>query len=404
MLSMSDQPITTSIDDLVKYLNEHGETESSILASALNVSDGIINTWAEVLEKAQITKINYKMGKMFVSPMVVSKEGIEVAKKTVEMKKGVAETELMTQINMINQINSRLDEFKRYVSGAEGAFKSKAGEIKDAIDEIDKLDLRVDNVYKKLKDKKTYIDTLSVNIDKETQKLEDKAKAAEAISGRDADSRRIISDIRTKLDDSENRLKALRTSFDSTIEEERKGATELLTGIRSEAKVLRGMIAQQEKEVQDYTSFLENYKKESDAVKRQVERERNRILDDIAKSGDETRKIYGAAEKRVDEIKGTLITIKSQFGGYSDMSDRLNGIKNNIDEIEKKKDSLQKELDTLALQLKALATLDQTKVAEKTVLMERVEDSLSETGKKVDDLGDKTDDIKKGIDDMAGGV
>ena len=398
---MSEQPITTSIDDLVKYLNEHGETESSALATELKVGENIINTWAEVLEKAQIVKINYKMGKMFVSPMVITKEGVEAAKKTVELKKGVAETELMTQVSMINQVNTKLDEFKRYVSGAEGTFKTKAGSIKEAIDEIDKMGLRVDSSYKKLREKKDYIDTLSGNIDKETLKLEEKAKAAEDISGRDTESKRVILDIKSKLDDSESRLKALRENFNTALEEERKGATDMLDGVRSETRNLREMLMQQEKEVQDYAAFLESYKKESDAVKRQVLRERNRMLDDIAKSSDEARKIFSGAEKRVTDIKKMLSDMKGQFGGYSDLSDKLNGIKSSIDEIEKKKSALQKDLDALADELKALSALDQTRVAEKTVQMELVDKKLSDTEKKVDEITKDTEDVKKGIDDMA---
>ncbi len=398
---MSEQPITTSIDDLVKYLNEHGETESSVLASELKVGENIINTWAEVLEKAQITKINYKMGKMFVSPMVITKESVEAAKKTVELKKDVAETELLTQISMINQVNTRLDEFKRFVSGAESTFKTKAGTIKEAIDEIDKLNARVDGSYKKLKDKKVYIDTLSSNIDKETLKLEEKSKSAEGISGRDSDSKRVIADIRSKLDDSETRLRDLRVNFNSALEEERKGSNDMLDGIKSENTKLREMLKQQEKEMQDYAAFLESYKKESDAAKRQIIRERNKMLDDIAKSGDETRKVFRDADKRVTDIKKMLIDLKSQFGGYSELNDKLNGIKSSIDEIEKKKGALQKDLDALGDQMRVIAALEQSKVAEKTVKMNQVDEKLSDTAKKVDEIISDTENVKMGIDNMA---
>ncbi len=397
---MSEQPITTSIDDLVKYLNEHGETESSVLASELKVGENIINTWAEVLEKAQITKINYKMGKMFVSPMVITKESVEAAKKTVELKKDVAETELLTQISMINQVNARLDEFKRFVSGAESTFKTKAGTIKEAIDEIDKLNARVDGSYKKLKDKKVYIDTLSSNIDKETLKLEEKSKSAEGISGRDSDSKRVIADIRSKLDDSETRLRDLRVNFNSALEEERKGSNDMLDGIKSENSKLREMLKQQEKEVQDYASFLESYKKESDAAKRQIIKERNKMLDDIARSGDETRKVFRDADKRVADTKKMLAEMKSQFGGYSELSDKLNNIKTSIDEIEKKKGALQKDFDALGDQLRVLSTLEQSRVAEKTVKMGQVNQKIADAAKRVDEIASETEAVKNGIDDM----
>jgi chromosome segregation ATPase len=400
MVNMADQPITTSIDDMVRYLNEHGETDSSTLAAALKVSEGIIETWADVLEKAQIVKVNYKLGKMFVSPMTVTKEGVEVAKKTVELKKGVAEAELASQINMINQVNTKLAEFSRYVSGAEGAFKSKAGQIKEAIDQIDKLSLQVDGAYKKLKEKKDYIDQLSAKLDKEAAEIEEKAKAASSISSNDSDSRRAITDIRAKLEDSEGRLKALNASMNSTLDQSRRNFVQLSESVKEEIKLLKGSLSQREKELQDYDSSLKSYRQESDAVKRQVVRERARMLDDIARASDDARRVYSVAERQIGDVKKTLGDMKSQFGGFATLSDNLNGIKNTLDSISKEKDELQKELSELQEQLKALSALDESKVAEKTMRMQQVEGRMNETGKKVEMVNKQMDDVKKGIDNM----
>ncbi len=398
---MADQPITTSIDDLVRYLNEHGETDSTTLAAALKVSEGIIETWADVLEKAQIVRVNYKLGKMFVSPMTVTKEGVEVAKKTVELKRGVAEAELASQVNMINQVNVKLDEFRKYVSGAEGAFKQKAGQVKEAIDQIDRLSLQVDGSYKRLKEKKDFIDQLSAKLDKEAAEIEEKAKAASAITGNDSDSRRTIADIRAKLDDSEGRLKALNASVNSTLDQSRRGFAELAESVKEETKLLKDTLGQREKEVQDYDSSLRAYKQESDAMKRQVTRERARMLDDIAKSSDDARKVYSVAERQIGDVKKTLSDMKAQFGGFSDLSDRLNGIKNSIDSISREKDDLKKELDELQEQLRAISALDTSKVAEKSMQMQQVEGRMNETAKKVEMVNKKVEDVKKGIDEMA---
>jgi chromosome segregation ATPase len=398
---MEDRPITTSIDDLVKYLNEHGESDANTLANALNVSESIVSTWADVLEKARMVKVNYKLGKMFISPMAMTKEGVEVAKKTIEVKKGVAETELVAQINMINQINARLDEFKRYVTGAEGAFRNKAGEIKEVIDQIDKLGLQVDGSYKKLKDKKNYIDALSQRLDKETQKLEQKAKTVEIMGGRDAESRSVILDVKAKLDDAEDRIKTLNKNFGNAIEENRKGFAELFEGIRMENRALRDMIAQQEKQIQDYASFLTTYKKESDSIKRQAAKDRIKMLDDIAKASDETRKVYGAAEKDVNEVRKKLSEIKSQFGGYADLSDKLNGIKNSINSISKQKDELQKQLEEIRDQLRVLELLDESKMAQKEVDMEKAEKKMEDTSKKAEALKKDEDKVKSDIDEIA---
>lgn len=401
MVYMADQPITTSIDDLVKYLNEHGETDSAALSGALKVNESIIETWADVLDKAQIVRISYKLGKMYVSPMTITKEGVEVAKKTVELKKGAAESYLTTQVNMINQINTRLDEFRRYVNVAEGAFRAKAGEIKKTIDEIDKLSMQVDNAYKKLKDKKDFIDALSVRLEKETQKLEEKVEVTEKVASKESDAKRVISDIKAKLDDSEARIKTMNTSFNMTLGENRKSFVELLGSIKDESKYLKEVLSQKEKEVHEYNSLLSSYKFESESVKRKVSRERSRMLDDIAKSTDEARKVYSVAEIQLFDVQKTLVDMKKQFGGFSDLSDKLNSIKSSLNSITKQKDELQKEVEQIAEQLKAIGALDPTRVAEKTMKMQEADAKMAQTAKKIEVVGKSVDDIKNDIDEIA---
>jgi chromosome segregation ATPase len=398
---MADQPITTSIDDLVKYLNEHGETDSSTLAAALKVGESIIETWADVLEKAQIVRVSYKLGKMFVSPMTISKEGEEAARKTIELRRGTAEAELASQIDAVNQINAKLDEFAKYIAGAEGAFKAKAGQIKETIDQIDRLSLQVDSAYKRLKEKKDYIDQMSAKLDKEAAQLEEKAKAATSITASGSDPRQVIYDIRAKLDDSEARLRALNASMNSTLEQSRKSFMQLADSVREETRLLKDMLAQREKEMQEYDSFLKSYKQESESIKRKVSQERIRMLDDVAKSSDEARKIYAVAEKRISEVKKTLDETKSQFGGFANLSDRINAIKSSMDSISRQKDDLKKELDELQEQLEAISAISDAKIATKSDEMQRAEQRMSGTARKTEQLGRQVDDLKKGIDELA---
>lgn len=398
---MADQPITTSIDDLVKYLSQHGETDSTTLSQALNVSEGIVETWVDVLEKASIVKISYKLGKMFISPNVLTREGAEAAKKSVELKQTVAATELATQVQMINQLNTKLDEFKRYVSGAETAFATKAGEIKATIDQIDKLNLQVDAAYKKLKDKKDFMDQLSHRLDEETQKLEEKARNAQAVNTQDNEVKARSQDIKARLDDAENRLKSLNQSFTGAVEDNRKGFAELLTGIKSEMKGLKESLSEYDRETRDYSNAIESYKRDSDNIKRQVASEKARMLDDIARSSDEVRRVYTVAETQLGTVKKELLDMKGQFGGFADLNDKLNGIKNSIDSISKQKDEVQKDLMEMQEQLKALQALDESKIAEKSVMMRQIDGRIQETDKKFSKLNKDADGVKKGIDSMA---
>ncbi len=399
---MAEQPITTSIDDLVKYVHEHGETDSSALAIALNVGEPIVEKWADVLEKAQIIKISYKLGKMYMAPLLIGREAVESASKTAEMKKSIVESDLAAQVELVNQINSKLDEFKRYVGGAEGAFRSKAGQIKETIDQIDRLVAQVDSAYRKLAGEKDYMDRLAGQMDKQLQVLQQKADAAGASGSGSGASKQLIDDLKLKLADYEGRLKALDASSGSMLKQKKQEFDEFSSGIREEQKALRSMLDQEERAGREYEQALELHKREAEAMKKQAARERSRVMDDMAKSANDVRKAYEAAGKQASDAKKQLDEMKAHFGGYSDLSDKLNGIKNSIESISREKDELQKELDQLSAQLRAISSLGASQVGEKSTQVAEAEARASKTSKMAHKLagdaeavGDKINDVAK---------
>jgi DNA-binding transcriptional ArsR family regulator len=65
---MADPVVSTTIDKLVNYLKDHGETDSDSLLKALKINESTLSVWADALEDAHVVKIDYKFGKMFMSP------------------------------------------------------------------------------------------------------------------------------------------------------------------------------------------------------------------------------------------------------------------------------------------------------------------------------------------------
>src|SRR5271157_495650 len=323
---MAGPNITTSIDSLMTYLSEHGETESSELARALGVNEGIIETWADVLEKAKITKITYKVGKMYVSLAAAGKGGTETAKATAEIKRGIAETELQAQAVAITQIGAKIDEFKRYVTGAEATFKSKAGETKATLEEIDKLDNQVSGAYKKLKEKKDYIDGMVEKLGKSIQALEQKSGAL-AGAAADGDTKALIGDIRNKLENADSMIKSLDKEFGRTMEENRKNFAELVDGMKKESGALRRVLFQHGKESEEYDAMAKAYVREVDRIKRQVSGERERLLDEISKTSYEVGKVYAVSDGQITALRKSLAEMKSQFGGFAEMSDKITKVK-----------------------------------------------------------------------------
>jgi chromosome segregation ATPase len=396
---MAGQNITTSIDDLVKYLNEHGETESSDLAKALKVNESIIETWADVLEKAKITKISYKVGKMYVSLPVAGAAGVETVKKTAELKRGIADTDLQAQITVINQVSAKIEQFKRYVTGAEATFKSKAGEIKGTLEEIDKLEAQINGAYKKLSDKKEHVDGMVSALDKSIGDLEKKSSSLAQV-GPAGDTRALITDIRSKLENADAMITDLDKEFNKAVEENKRNFLELKESMKGESAALRRALFQHEKERDEYEAMAKSYERELERIRRQVSGEKEKMLDEITKTSYEVGKVYSVADGQLGTLRKSLDAMKSQFGGFADLSDKINKVKGEIGDVEKQRDGLAKELGDLSIQLKALAALEETNPVSGNVAAAEIDDKVAASGEKISELGESMESIRKDIEDI----
>lgn len=392
---MAGQNITTSIDALMKYLGEHGETESGELAKALNVNESIIETWADVLEKAKITKITYKVGKMYVS-LATSGKVAETAKATAEFKKGIAETEMQAQVVAINQVSAKIDQFKQYVTGAEAAFKNKAGETKSTLDEIDKLDAQIGGAHKRLKEKKDYVDGLVGKLTESVQTLEQKSAELAAVSS-GGDAKALIEDIHAKLEGAESMIAGLGKEYDRAAGESRKSFTELVDGMKSESESLRRLLFQHEKEWEEYDAMAKRYGRDLEKTRRQVAGDRARMLDDIAKTSAEVGRVYAATDGRIDALRKSLAGMKKDFGGLAELSDKIAKAKADIAGTEKQRDAIAKDLGDLTIQLRALSTMDMTGKSREA---EDINRKVSASGKKIGSLNSNMDGLKEEVDDI----
>lgn len=109
---MADEIIKTSIDDLVEYLYEHGETNASSLSTALNIGEDTIDAWVDALEKAGLIRVVNKFDMMFLSPTTAVSESLGMGKMAAMSGQAVRN-------GMSNQLESLLKEFRSYAASLE---------------------------------------------------------------------------------------------------------------------------------------------------------------------------------------------------------------------------------------------------------------------------------------------
>jgi DNA-binding transcriptional ArsR family regulator len=107
-LTMDGKEVRTSIDKLVDYLNDHGETDSDLLINALKIDETTLSVWANALEEAHVVKIEYKFAKMYMSLMFPSNDK-RGAKKSEE---GRAVKNEITSVEIVERIKELLTENK----------------------------------------------------------------------------------------------------------------------------------------------------------------------------------------------------------------------------------------------------------------------------------------------------
>ncbi len=400
--TMPEQPVTTSIDELVRYLKEHGETDSVTLAVALKVSPNIIEDWSNILEKANLVKISYRVGKMYISMTVAeTKEKEQAMGRMMEERGGEVESSIATQEALAKRVAERIDEYKKQVSGAERVFREKSGGIKEALDRLDKLEGDAGRRYRSLTEKKEVVDRLSKDLERDMNALIDRADAAKRteLLGT-GDAQKIFQDVQGKIKASEDAAASLLKSFDEAVAKQRKSLLTVIDSIRNEDEALRKTATEHERQAEKYEHTLEGYARETDSVKRRIGSEKTRLLDELTQAKQEIDKLNKAADAEMGRMSSGLKDVRDKFGGYAKLDKQIQEVKSKLEGLEKDKNDILKELSEMDTELRAIAALGPGKVAQKTERIAKVAEKAKKTRRRTDDVVEKSAKTKDDVDEI----
>ncbi|MEM3781447.1 MAG: hypothetical protein QXT43_00590 [Candidatus Micrarchaeaceae archaeon] len=391
--NQAGQPVTTSIDDLVKYLGEHGETDSIKLSRDLNVTEPIIETWANVLEKSNIVHISYKVGRMYVSKAAATPEEETAIKNRVAQKQGILEDELAVQARLISDITEQIDQFKKYMGEVDRVYRERAGEIKKVMDTINAYNDELNKLQGNIGAGVEYISKLRSELDSGLSQLGEKSAALDSIakgSGA-AEAQRLVDDMNAKMSLARQELSDMRGMLEKQLDSQRKRFLELEEEIRRESRALESLIGQMKKEILDYNASLSNYSKEAESIRSKVNSGSKRLVDEAAKTEQQAMSIYGAAQKQANALASLLLDIKNKFPEVSKLSDTLSDINKSIASAEAEKNQLASEIQQLSLQLKSLS-------ASKTESLASKDSKLGDIEPKVKEIANRSNKLKKESD------
>ncbi|MGC8547765.1 MAG: hypothetical protein ACP5MC_02035 [Candidatus Micrarchaeia archaeon] len=394
---MADQPnaenqaVTTSIDDLVNYLSQHGETDSVTLARNLNVPENIIETWAGVLEKANIVSISYKAGKMYVSKAIATPQQEATIRQNVEEKRQSLANEVTLQLQDLEEINSTIEELKKYSQEVENAYKARAGDLKQVTDRLNAYEAEMQRLEKQIAEGKAYIEKFKGELSGDIASLNEKVKVLDSLaSGAGAsDAQALLQDINSKLNYGKQELASLRSSFDKQIDEARKQFIELSEGINKELSLLSNFTSQLNDQIVEYRSAMNSYSKESQELKRRINSEINKLTDESAKAAQQAEALYANAEKEVAALASSLADLKSKFPELTSFTETITSINKELEEASSERTALVYAFNELAKQLASIQNLGAGVTGKKVEQLQKAQEQIASTEKQVGALAKK---------------
>jgi chromosome segregation ATPase len=402
---MADQSVTTSIDTLVSYINEKGETDSFTIAHKLGVSEETIRAWVDILEKAGMIKISYKVGKMYLSPVKVDENAanapiLKMTKSVEEMRKSDIVAEVNMQDQMVTNIYKKIDSFSKTADEAEKAFRDKRKDTKEALDRIVKLEQEINNSYAAINTKKESVNTFAEDLKKQLDGLKTSSTDIAAFSLDSSGAKALLDDLKKKVQSYGTDISELKKEFNTAVEEYRKIIANIEANSKKEIDALKQISAKEQEEIRKYEKAIEIYKRREGEIRRRSERMSKSILDDAIQAKSEVDRLYEVAEKEIKNANVEITNLKAKWGGLAEFNDKLIEIKKNIAILSKDNEAVRNELDAIRTEMRKLEMNKSLKASEKNAKIEALANRSKATFEKIAESERKKDQLDKDTTDI----
>ncbi len=414
---MAMEDVVTGIDGLLKYINENGETDIMALASSIKVSENTIQEWAIILEKAKLARIQYKMGKMYISPASASisigdlggqkSSGHSIEKvtpqemeKLIEVKSGIMKDQLVINEKRVDEVAPRITELKRYIQEAEKNFKVRSDELNKYLNELHAIKDEAIKSVDSVNSSRRSLDDLINDLNKSSGVVEKERGAVQSIENISENAKAMTEDIRRKAQMLSVGTDDLIKQFDAKVAGERKTLVAFSDSVKLEGKKLDELEQSAEQQLDAYKKMAESYRREFEARISRSARERTAFMDRAVKAKKTLDGIYSNASKKAAALE---LMVSNELAGLkklTELDQHLKEIRAAVDELLADSESIKKEIAELSSGLdKSLKDKDITK---KQRAVTGIEKKVGGFDGRIRNLRDKNDKINSKIDSVTG--
>ena len=402
----------TTIDALLELLRSKGKSELNSVAVMLSIDPRIIEKWAKVLEKGNLIRISYEVGKMYLEPMSYTPEKQQDMKQKTDVTKYILEEDLATEKISLDKFSKSIDSLNVSIDNIEKMYQRKLPDVQKIISELDKayepierkrrsmdhikseaeenfkeISRKADNLYTKLgtfSPKQTEID-LNDKLNRFNKILENISDAQNALNEMERNQGKFFksleADINTQVREFRKQLGSSRYNVEQVIKSNSRQLNELVKEMRGQVHSAKRL----SREIEGFRKDFESAKHDLDVLKNDFVDKYEMLKTGIANDS----KLVDAQSKRVeDEIK----SIKQNLGDASKFEEDIRKWQKEMSDISREVTATKTDIIKLTNQLNAVDSNRNMSIEAKTKAVE----SISEDAKKTKE---RTSRIKKVIKD-----
>ncbi|OJI07503.1 MAG: hypothetical protein BK997_02720 [Candidatus Micrarchaeum sp. ARMAN-1] len=269
MEQKSNTEARTTIDTMLELIRSKGRIDLNSIASTLGIAPSVVEGWAKVLESGNLIKISYEVGKMFLSPMEISKEEMQALETKTEQQKFIMSEEIDADLISIEKLEQSLREIESNISGFEQRLQKESPEARKKIEELSKM-------YAQMRSYQSNIDSIKKGISSD-------------------------------YDDMEKRFNEVLAKLGKVSEQEQKAKGGIPGTIQENINNARAALQELETVKKNVAQSIENTRKD---LENQLKQESIRLDSIIKQSHSELEKAYKELEKEAGSYKGDIKEIK----------------------------------------------------------------------------------------------
>jgi chromosome segregation ATPase len=386
---------TTGIDSLAEYIKSHGETNINTIATALGIDAKSIEQWAKILENAKAVKIVYKLDTMYISPIVpLTSEQLESTNKIAEVNENILQSGIESDNAELDKLGKKLEELNRDIRKIDNIFLNKAKNPKILLNGLNSIEKKADIIFREMKKKEDYVKESSAKIDIKLNSMKEIPAKIKDTNDWSENLNKIVNDLKNNIKLVEETNHFFKNKFDNDIENQKKNVYDLFNLTNEKLIEINEIAKQKQREAENEMKNSKIIEREINKAISEIERERDRIINNSAKQIQDIEILYTDAQKKRENLSDIIKEYRKQFGDIGEFDAKLVELKNEIESVKKEIDETRKNIEGLKQQ-----NVKKNSNKKKNIVKKEITNKEDITNR-INKINSKVEKIDKGIDDL----